>query len=547
MVPSPTPPTMMMMMIQKQNQQSRTTTSMTTTLIMMMPMTNDPCDDNEKEEEDTESSSSSSSPCSLSSSSGMENATPSDNNNNKTESEFSSSSSFSWSFSRRNWLIQSARTTAAAVATTTTTLLAFPPIIATATAASTSTSTNNEVTNKKELIQSSFGASWTAVDGLNSIKDTTNGSAGNDNNNNNKNFVGFDTNAYKAMRDDTSRTPIFTTAIQERLAKYPTDTQVVLDLGTGPFCLFGLIAAQLGAKQVYAIEANSEAAASARAVIQNAGYSDIVTILEGYSTDITLPEKVDFCIAEIVGSIASEEGAYGTITDAAHRFVKNPTLQDNWIPCRIQTYGAPASYTLHNLFGPPEFDWNKLNGEPVRFSCRDYGLELLSDPQLMEDISFATLVSSSSSNTKKPSSQQQQEVEDETVSLQFTVSADRMAENEKRLLDVFLQRSDRASSERYAKETSHSCSGIAFWPRLFVTPNVVIDSRSYPLGDHTTTTNTKRKSTTSHWQTVLPIGSARPIPNLVGGETILATFRHQLPMTATNKEPPRYSISGTVQ
>lgn len=188
----------------------------------------------------------------------------------------------------------------------------------------------------------SFGASWNAVDGLNSL-----GS--------NSEFVSFDASAYRAMRDDPTRSPQFQQAIEYRLGDNP-ESMIVLDLGTGPFALFAIIAAQAGAGKVYAIEANPEAAQSARTYVKNAGYSDVVTILEGFSTDITLNEKADFCIAEIVGSVASEEGVYATIRDAHERLLKNPDLDSSWIPNRIQTYAAPASYTLHNLFAPPIFD-----------------------------------------------------------------------------------------------------------------------------------------------------------------------------------------------
>ena len=34
----------------------------------------------------------------------------------------------------------------------------------------------------------------------------------------------------------------------------------------------------------------------------------VIEVIEGYSTDVTLPEKVDLLVAEIVGDIASEEG-----------------------------------------------------------------------------------------------------------------------------------------------------------------------------------------------------------------------------------------------
>ena len=81
-----------------------------------------------------------------------------------------------------------------------------------------------------------------------------------------------------------------------------------------------------------------------------------------FSTEITLPDsqKVDIIVAEVVGSIASEEGAYATIFDAHRRLLKDPTNANNWIPNRIQTWAAPVSYTLHSLLTPPEFDWTKI-------------------------------------------------------------------------------------------------------------------------------------------------------------------------------------------
>ena len=355
----------------------------------------------------------------------------------------------------------------------------------------------------------SFGASWRAVDGL---KSATNG-----------NFVSFDKSAYRAMRDDPTRTPLFEKAIIQRLGDNP-ESQVVLDLGTGPFALFALLAAEQGAGKVYAIEANAEAAQSAREFVRKSGYQDVITIVEGYSTQVQLPEKIDFCIAEIVGSIASEEGAYATIKNA-HRFLKEPTRSDSWIPHRIQTYAAPASYTLHNLFGPPEFDWTKLGGEPVRFNCRDMGLELLSDPVLVEDIDFADIFSSAQThrNAKKD--------------LIFTVDPDRIDENTLSLFDEF-RRDKRTSvkeSEILAYQTAHSFTGIASWPRLILTDSLVIDSRKYSTGDHQK----------SHWQTVLPIMKERPIGGLKGNEKIKVSVDFSLPEDVSIS--PRYRMEGVIE
>ena len=182
-------------------------------------------------------------------------------------------------------------------------------------------------------------AHWTATDGFSD-----------------KSFISFDEGAYAAMRDDVRRTPLFEEAIKQRLAKAPRGTLTVLDVGTGPYALLALAAARAGAKKVYTIEANGEAARRARDAIRKA--SDVrygtIEVIEGFSTTVQLPEKVDVLVAEIAGSIASEEGAIATIRDAQHRLVKRPGDPTSYIPYACQTLGAPASYALHYALGPPQ-------------------------------------------------------------------------------------------------------------------------------------------------------------------------------------------------
>jgi PRMT5 arginine-N-methyltransferase len=361
-----------------------------------------------------------------------------------------------------------------------------------------------------ERVSVPISASWKAVDGLTSLDSQSQ-------------FVSFDVAAYRAMKDDPTRTPLFQKAIETRLGKNP-QSMTVLDLGTGPFALFALIAAEAGAGRVYAIEANPEAAQSARMFVKRAGYEDIVVIIEGFSTLLSLPEKADFCIAEVVGSIASEEGAYATIRDAHARFMKDPMLDSSWIPSRIQTYAAPASYSLHTLFGPPEFDWTKLNGQPVRFNCRDQGLELLSDPLLVEDISFANIFS------------QEQGKRNKRKEFTFTIDAERIKMNTMTLYDVFRRgNSSVRDSEILALKTAHSMSGVALWPRLLLDDTIVVDSRHYEDGAHQR----------SHWQTVLPIMSDRPVSNLQGGERVNIACDFSLPVDIL--KPPVYSIRGSLQ
>ena len=66
--------------------------------------------------------------------------------------------------------------------------------------------------------------------------------------------------------------------------------------------------------------------------------------------------------------------------------MKRPYDPTSYIPFRCQTLAAPATYALHYALGPPQFDWAKLGGEPVRLNCRDETLQLLAEPQLLEDV-----------------------------------------------------------------------------------------------------------------------------------------------------------------
>jgi len=111
----------------------------------------------------------------------------------------------------------------------------------------------------------------------------------------------------------------------------------------------------------------------------------------------------------------------------------------------------------------------------------------------------------------------------------------------KPLYDEFIRgRSSVLDSERLAQETSTSLSGIAMWPRLYLADDndneFIISSREYPLGGHQR----------SHWQTVLPIVSGRPIGNLKGGEEIVVDFQFDVPADDILK-PATYQIAGNVK
>ena len=352
-----------------------------------------------------------------------------------------------------------------------------------------------------------FATSWKATDGFSDAS-----------------FISFDEGAYAAMRDDEGRTPLFEKAIKSRL--YGQEGKLtVLEIGTGPFALLALIAARAGARKVYAIEAQPEAARRARQVVREAGFENIIEVLDGFSTAVSLPEKADLVVAEIVGSIASEEGIYATIRDAQSRLVKRPDLASSWIPSRVQTLAAPATYALHYALGPPSFDWGKLK-EPVRLNCRDETLQTLAEPLVLEDISFADMALPAAGTSWRPS----------PPARSFVVSGARIEANqEKYYAELRKEGAKEKEALALSDAVAHTFSGLAMWPRLVLDDEatLVVESRG-PHGEH-------RKS---HWQTVLPLLSARPQP-IDAGDTVVVRAAVELGSGVAN--PLRYTLEGEVR
>jgi hypothetical protein len=122
--------------------------------------------------------------------------------------------------------------------------------------------------------------------------------------------------AHVRMLDDRTRTERYQAAI--RAVVRPGD--VVVEIGTGTGVL-SVTAAQAGAARVYAIEA-SGIGDSARRVFADNGVADRVTLVEGLSSRVTLPERCDVLIAEIIGRDPLEEEVLEFTRDAVTRFLK---------------------------------------------------------------------------------------------------------------------------------------------------------------------------------------------------------------------------------
>jgi len=168
------------------------------------------------------------------------------------------------------------------------------------------------------------------------------------------NTSGFDTAPiHIAMLNDKQRTLSFLRGIQEVV--HPGD--IVLDIGTGTGVL-AIAAARAGARHVYAIEA-SGIGKLARAIFKANGLADRITLIEGWSTQVNLPEMADMLISEIIGNEPLGERVLETTMDAMKRLLKpNARL----VPHKVKIFGLPVTIPFteivkHILVAETLRDW----------------------------------------------------------------------------------------------------------------------------------------------------------------------------------------------
>ena len=153
---------------------------------------------------------------------------------------------------------------------------------------------------------------------------------------------------HRQLLSDAHRTESFGRAVAEVVR--PGD--VVLDLGSGSGIL-ALIAARLGARQVYAVEWG-DIVGVARAVAARNGLSDRIEFFNAPSAEVELPEPVDVITAEILGSFGLEENVLTFLPDARDRFLKPGGVI---VPGAVRTFLAPAEAT--DLYGKVVEFWSE--------------------------------------------------------------------------------------------------------------------------------------------------------------------------------------------
>jgi type I protein arginine methyltransferase len=108
-------------------------------------------------------------------------------------------------------------------------------------------------------------------------------------------------------------------AYAQALRKTVRPGAVVLEIGTGPG-IFAVLACQLGASRVYAIEPN-EIIQVAREVAAANGCADKIDFFEEFSDRVTLPIRADVILSDLRGVVPLFRRHIPAIVDARRRFL----------------------------------------------------------------------------------------------------------------------------------------------------------------------------------------------------------------------------------
>jgi protein arginine N-methyltransferase 1 len=127
------------------------------------------------------------------------------------------------------------------------------------------------------------------------------------------------------------------------LARVIRPGSVVVDLGAG-IGIMSLIACQLGARRVFAIEPN-DLAEVAREVAAANGFADRIQIVQDFSDRVHLPEPADVLVSDLRGKLPFYSSHIPTLVDARRRFLAPGGVV---IPesdrVRVAVVSAPQAY-----------------------------------------------------------------------------------------------------------------------------------------------------------------------------------------------------------
>jgi type I protein arginine methyltransferase len=196
---------------------------------------------------------------------------------------------------------------------------------------------------------------------------------------------------YGLMINDAKRMAAYTAALRQALR--PGD--IVADIGAGAG-IFALLACQMGASHVYAIEPAPAVHVGREIAAQN-GFADRITFLQTLSTQVTLPQLADVIISDLRDILPLHGRHLPAIQDARQRLLAPgglliPQRDDIWAavvhaPDMYQSYDSPW---VDNAYGLDMSAARRiLTNEWRKAQLR--GEQLLTAPQRWLTLDYATV------------------------------------------------------------------------------------------------------------------------------------------------------------
>ncbi|PYT92310.1 MAG: hypothetical protein DMG36_15625 [Acidobacteria bacterium] len=213
----------------------------------------------------------------------------------------------------------------------------------------------------------------------------------------------YSIDSYGGMIADSVRTAAYAQALRQAI----TPTSIVLDIGTGTGIL-ALLACQLGARRVYAVEP-SDAIQVAREIASDNGYAERIEFIQDISTQVTLPELADVIVSDMHGVLPLFEQNVPSLIDARQRLLAPSGMmiprQENLCVAVVEASELYRPYTAawnDNLYGldmraalqRTTNTWEKgrvtpeqLLVEPQCWAMLDYGA--LESPDVSAQVTWA--------------------------------------------------------------------------------------------------------------------------------------------------------------
>src|SRR5579862_6878687 len=198
----------------------------------------------------------------------------------------------------------------------------------------------------------------------------------------------YSISAFGRMIADETRIQAYACALERAEVR----DRVVADIGAGTG-IMTLLACRYGARRVYAIEPGDSVGVAAQVMAAN-GFADRVKILQGFSTEIDIPERADVVVSDLRGVLPLFARHLPSVVDARKRLlapggtlipkrdtlwaalVETPQAYDEvvspWQGNRFQLDLSAAREIVTNSWKKAAIGADQLLTEPVCWGELDY-------------------------------------------------------------------------------------------------------------------------------------------------------------------------------